>query len=158
MRLISIYRAPGYNWRPDSRGSPAVRSNELQKLLQANGILPTSQRLEVADVFLSRPQHVSAEQIIEMLEARGSRVSKATVYNTLRLFSEHGLAQELNVDPSRMFYDSVTRAHHHFFNTDTGELVDIEPHEIRIESLPELPSGTEAAGVDVVIRIRNRND
>ena len=63
---------------------------DIQRKLRDHGVLPTAQRLEVASVLLSRPQHLSADQIIEKLQDAGSGVSKATVYNTLKLFSETG--------------------------------------------------------------------
>lgn len=118
-------------------------------------ILPTPQRLEVAAILLEKPQHLSADQIIERLRVAGSAVSKATVYNTLNLFSQRGLVKEVMVDPVRKFYDSTTHPHHHFYNVDTGELQDIDTSDIQISQLPELPPATVAAGVDVVIRVRS---
>jgi Fur family iron response transcriptional regulator len=53
-----------------------------------------------------------------------------------------------------VFYDSNTSTHHHFYNADTGDLMDIDPATIKIEDLPSLPAGTVAEGVDVIIRIR----
>ncbi len=120
------------------------------------GVLATPQRVEVARVLLDRPQHLSAEQILERLRQSGSRVSKATVYNSLRLFSECGLVREINVDPARKFYDSTTHAHHHFYNVDSGQLTDIAPDRITVRDLPELPLGTEQQGVEVLIRVRDK--
>lgn len=131
-----------------------VNTKTIEKLLQDRGVLPTSQRVEVASVLLAKPQHLSAEQILDELRERGGSVSKATVYNTLKLFSQQGLARELNVDPSRLIYDSTTHAHHHFYNEDTGELSDIEPDQLKFLNLPELPAGTDQAGIEVLIRIR----
>ncbi|MCH9696168.1 MAG: transcriptional repressor [Gammaproteobacteria bacterium] len=119
-------------------------------------ILPTPQRLEVAEVLLEKPQHLSAEQIIDRLRENGSTVSKATVYNTLKLFGERGLVKELSVDPERRFYDSTTHAHHHFYNVDTGELRDIADAELTLSSMPDLPEGTVADGVEILVKVRNR--
>jgi len=83
-------------------------------------------------------------------------VSKATVYNTLHLFGSKGLVKELNVDPSRKFYDSTTCAHHHFYNVDSGELSDIDKNQVSIMELPPLPDGTEQESVEVLIRIRDK--
>ncbi|MGH8167846.1 MAG: Fur family transcriptional regulator, partial [Woeseiaceae bacterium] len=80
---------------------------DIQKKLERHGVMPTPQRVEVAEVLLDRPQHLSAEQILERLRQAGSRVSKATVYNTLKLFGDRGLVKELTVDPDRRFYDST---------------------------------------------------
>ena len=60
------------------------------------------------------------------------------------------------MDPSRIFYDSTTTVHHHFFNEDTGQLTDIDPAEVELRKLPELPHGTEAASIELIIRLRSR--
>ena len=120
------------------------------------GILPTPQRLEIAEILFEKPQHLSAEQIIERLRTGGSGVSKATVYNTLNLFSDRGLVGECLVDPERRFYDSNTQPHHHFYNVDTGHLIDIPREEIRLEEIPEFPNGVRLDQVEVMIKVRNR--
>lgn len=124
-------------------------------LLDRHGIMPTAQRVEIASVLLERPQHLSADDIIDRLRGQKSAVSKATVYNTLNLFSERGLVREVMVDPVRKFYDSTTHPHHHFYNVDSGELSDIPDDMVRFEGLPELPAGTERESVEVLIRVRD---
>ena len=111
---------------------------DIIEKLRSHGVTPTSQRIEVAEALFDRPQHLSADQIIEKLHSAGSRVSKATVYNSLNLFSETGLVREINVDPTRRYYDSTTHAHHHFYFVDTGELVDIPNDDIAIAEMPTL--------------------
>jgi Fur family iron response transcriptional regulator len=130
---------------------------DIAEKLKHHGVLPTPQRLEVAEILLGRPQHLSAEQILERLRAAGSRVSKATVYNTLKLFGDQGLVRELRVDPDRRYYDSTTHAHHHFYHVGTGELSDIPEDQVRILDLPPLPPGTEQESVEVLIRIRDKD-
>ncbi len=132
--------------------------SEILARFDLHGIQPTSQRLAVAAVLLQKPQHLSAEQIIGQLRAKGSTVSKATVYNSLNLFGERGLIKECLVDPERRFYDSTTSPHHHFFNADTGELSDIASDNIRVTGLPELPKGTELESAELIIRVRNSVD
>jgi Fur family iron response transcriptional regulator len=127
----------------------------LEDQLKNAQITPTPQRIELAGLLLSRPQHFSADQVLQMLRERGSAISKATVYNTLKLFRDRNLIREVAVDPTRLIYDSTTRAHHHFYNEDTGELIDIAPTELALARLPDLPAGTEAAAVEVVVRLRN---
>lgn len=119
------------------------------------GIQPTSQRVEIAEVLLEKPQHLSADQIIEQLRVRGSRVSKATVYNTLNLFGERGLVTEIIVDPERRFYDSNTARHHHFYNIDTGKLTDIPHDEVRVTAVPDCPDGGTLESIEVLIKVRS---
>lgn len=91
---------------------------------------------------------------MELVNGGRPRVSKATIYNTLNLFSRKGLVRQIIVDPTKMFYDSNVGKHHHFYNIDTGELTDVPPGSIQVDDLPELPAGTVAAGIDVIIRVR----
>lgn len=131
------------------------RENIVKKLKSA-GVSPTSQRVEIAQILFARPQHLSAEQILTMVnnESR-STASKATIYNTLGLFAKKGLVKEVIVDPSKVFYDSNVSKHFHFFNTDTGALTDIPVDAINIDKLPELPEGTVSSGLEVIVRIKN---
>jgi Fur family iron response transcriptional regulator len=129
---------------------------DIESKLRAHGVLPTAQRIEVAELMLARPQHLSADQIIDRLQREGSSVSKATVYNCLKVFSETGLVKEINVDATRKYYDTTTSPHHHFYHVETGELVDIPADDISISDLPPLPAGTEQDGVEVLIRVRDR--
>lgn len=127
----------------------------IKDKLSRHGVSATIQRLDVAEILFAEPQHLSAEQIIERLKTAGKNVSKATVYNTLNIFVAQGLLREVHVDPERTYYDSTTTPHHHFFNVDTGTLTDIPNNLIAVDRLPELPPGTIADGVDVVVRVRN---
>jgi Fur family iron response transcriptional regulator len=127
---------------------------EVIERLKDAGVTPTQQRLEIAQILFARPQHLSAEQVLAIVNSDGQVVSKATVYNTLGLFARSGLINEVIVDPTKVFYDSNTTRHQHFFNVDTGELIDFESGDINLENLPELPEGTRAEAVDVIIRVR----
>lgn len=133
------------------------RSDILEKLADY-GIKPTPQRVKIADILLEKPQHLSAEQILDRLRESGSTVSKATVYNTLNLFGERGLVRELSVDPERRYYDSSNVPHHHFYNVDTCELTDIDERDVCFSALPPLPEGTESQSVEVLIKVRRRRD
>ncbi|GMR17079.1 MAG: Fur family transcriptional regulator [Gammaproteobacteria bacterium] len=128
---------------------------EILAILRRHDVLPTPQRIEVAELLLARPQHLSADQILDQLRDQGSRISKATVYNALNLFSERGLVRELNVDPSRKFYDSTTHPHHHFYHVDSGEISDIPEHQLGVMKLPPLPAGTVQESVEILIRVRD---
>jgi Fur family iron response transcriptional regulator len=130
--------------------------DEAAALLSERGVLPTAQRIDIALLTLAVPQHLSAEQIISAIRANGLKISKATVYNTLNLFRDQGLLRTVDVDPTRQFYDSSTREHHHFYNVDTGELTDIPFESVMLQVDTALPPGTERAGVDVVVRVRGR--
>jgi len=118
------------------------------------GITPTQQRVRIGEVLFSKAQHVSAEQVLAMVNKDQEEVSKATVYNTLGLFAKNGLLNEVIIKPSKVFYDTNLEKHHHLYHIDSGTLEDISASQVKIEQLPELPSGTELEDVDVIIRLR----
>lgn len=130
------------------------RAQVIEKL-QGCDINPTQQRIAIAQTLFSRPQHVSAEQLLHSLQGETTYVSKATVYNTLALFAEKGLVREVIVDPSKVFYDSNTSHHHHFYNVDNGTLMDFRDESMSLDKLPAIPEGCELEGVDIVIRVRD---
>ncbi len=131
----------------------------LETHLKKHGVIPTPQRLEIAEVLFRRPQHMSADQIMAAVNrSERPKVSKATVYNTLKLFSDKGLVREVIVDPARVFYDSTTGSHHHIYNVDSGELQDIPSDEVAFSKLPSLPAGMQPDGIEVIMRVRKRRD
>lgn len=133
--------------------SPSTRESVAQ-MLRVHGITPTHQRIEIALVLFEKRWHPSAEQILAAVNVRYAESSKATVYNTLKLFLDKGLVRELIVDPSKVFYDSNTSVHHHFYDMSSGEITDIPAEGVRIDGLPALPPGMVTAGVDIIVRTR----
>ncbi len=129
--------------------------DNLADALRAHGISPTHQRIEIAHAIFSRGGHLSADQILALVNGRAAETSKATVYNTLSLFLEKRLIREVIVDPSKVFYDANTTPHYHFYNVDSGDLTDIDARDIRVSGLPPLPRGMAAEGMDIIVRIRS---
>jgi Fur family iron response transcriptional regulator len=131
-----------------------TRDNLAEKL-RAHGITPTHQRIQIAHALFARCEHLSADQIMAIVNERHSETSKATVYNTLNLFLEKKLIREVIVDPNKVFYDPNTSVHYHMYDVETGELTDIDAKAIRITGMPALPHGMVTEGMDIVIRVRS---
>jgi Fur family iron response transcriptional regulator len=128
--------------------------DNLAAKLRTHGINPTHQRIEIAYALFSRHVHLSADQVMAIVNERHSETSKATVYNTLNLFLEKGLIREVIVDPSKVFYDPNTEPHYHMYHLDSGKLTDIDASDVRVTGLPELPPGVVTEGIDIIIRVR----
>jgi len=135
------------------RTSDHTRDN-MADLLRQHGINPTHQRIEIAYALFSHQEHLCADQVMAIVNAKHSETSKATVYNTLNLFREKKMIREVIVDPSKVFYDPNTHPHHHFYNIATGELTDIDVDDIGLTGLPQLPPGMVTEGVDIIVRVR----
>ncbi|MCK0139619.1 iron response transcriptional regulator IrrA [Aliiroseovarius sp. F47248L] len=126
--------------------------------LASAGLRPTRQRLALAQLLIGDGQHrhVTAESLYEASRDSDERVSLATVYNTLRIFSDAGLLREITVNGARSYFDTNVTNHPHFFWEDTEELMDAPDEDLKIAQLPTAPKGTEIAKVDVVIRLRRK--
>ena len=128
--------------------------DNMASLLRQHEINPTHQRIEIAFAIFSRQKHLSADQIMAIVNERHSETSKATVYNTLNLFLQQKLIRQVIVDPSKVFYDPNTSEHHHFYDIVTGQITDIDASSITLKGLPALPHGTVTEGVDIIVRTR----
>lgn len=133
-----------------------MEKHDIIKLLQSQSINLTQQRIDIAELLFERPQHLCAEKIIELLENKNVKASKATVYNTLNLFSEHGLLRELYVDAGKVYYDSNTSEHHHIYNIDSGEIFDVDATDISSLPSPRLPRGLSCDSAEVIYRVKNK--
>ncbi|MGH8185241.1 MAG: Fur family transcriptional regulator [Steroidobacteraceae bacterium] len=135
---------------------PTLTREKIIEQLHLHGLKPTEQRVRIAEILMSVPTHMTAEQILAAARRGGERVSKATVYNTLKALAQRGLVRQIHLDPERSVYDSTRAAHHHFHDLETGELRDINPSDIAFSRFPTLPEGMEAEAVEVVIRLRKK--
>ncbi len=147
-----------HDTQDSSQDIPKERAlkSKVVKLLSDRAISPTHQRVKIGMVMFTKDQHLSADQVLEMVNTEGNIASKATVYNTLGLFTRKGLIREVIVDSTKVFYDSNTRPHHHFYNIETGMLYDVAAEQLRITGLPTPPYAAEIKDVDVIIRIQSK--
>lgn len=129
--------------------------NTFAERLRQQGIAATRQRLRIAKALIEHGGHPSAQDLYLLVNRQQRAVCRATIYNTLNLFVSKGLIQEVSVDSSRTFYDVNINPHHHFFNVDTGELLDVEPNSVSFKELPPLPMGTQQEEITLIIRVRN---
>ena len=131
----------------------------LSTRLQSAGLRATPKRIAIGGLlFDGADRHVTADDVAAMARNAGVRVSLATVYNTLNQFVAAGLLKRITLDSDRTYFDTNIDDHHHLFYEESGELRDIPGHAIRIEGLPEAPSGASIRAVDVVVRMNGKPD
>ena len=140
----------------DNTPGTCERLRNAAAWLAGADLRPTRQRLALAALLIGdgRNRHVTAESLFEAALAAGAPVSLATVYNTLRSFTEAGLMLEITVDGTRSYFDTRTDDHAHFFWEDTGDLTDAPPDAVAFSRLPDPPAASEISRIDVVIRVR----
>ena len=128
--------------------------------LRASGLRPTKQRLALCKILFDRKEtfHFTIGKLKQIAE-RGSKkkISLATLYNTVHAFKKNGYLKEISLKGNKTFFDTNTSSHHHFYDEDMSQLVDIENKNISISNLPKTPSGKKIKSVEVLVKIEDSN-
>ena len=114
------------------RGRPTSPTAVLSDYLERKGLKHSRQREGVAEVFFEMRGHVSVDEVVHRARERDPRVSVATVYRTMKLLVESGLATARQFGDGQTRYESSTgKGHHdHLICTHCGEIVEFADDEI----------------------------
>ena len=127
--------------------------------LKSAGLRPTRQRLGLGRLlFEGGDRHVTAEQLHAEAAEVGLRVSLATVYNTLNQLTSAGLLREVAIEGDRTYFDTNTSNHYHYYVEREGRLFDIASDDLTIKGLPEPPPGMEVGRIDIIVRLKAREN
>jgi Fe2+ or Zn2+ uptake regulation protein len=102
----------------------AMQETKIRDYLSENGISPVRKRIKIMSYLISKRNHATAEMIYIDLSSEIAGLSKTTVYNTLNLFVQEGIARALNIDSNEVRYDADTSLHGHFKCNDCGKIYD----------------------------------
>src|ERR1700728_3347567 len=112
------------------------------------------QRLDRARaIFGAGNRHFTAEMIYHETRSIQFAPTLGTIYNTLNEFSRSGLLREIAIYDAKLWYDTKTGPHYHFYHEDTEELSDI-PEDFLPEFEIPAPDGTLISAIDVIVRLR----
>jgi Fur family transcriptional regulator, ferric uptake regulator len=99
--------------------------------LQLKGYRLTPQRIMIVDALHSTKHHISAEEIFERLRKKYPYANISTVYRTLELLKELGLAAEISVGDGTVRYHARENSrHHHLLCTKCGKMIDLSEDEL----------------------------
>jgi len=120
----------------DAKSSAAERFARFKDHLRVQRLKSTAQRDTIAKVFLESQRHISVEELYNEVRRRNPRIGYATVYRTMKLLTECGVAAERHFRDGEARYESAEKKHHdHLICEICGKIVEFE--EARIETLQE---------------------
>ncbi|MFW2331309.1 MAG: Fur family transcriptional regulator [Nitrospinota bacterium] len=125
------------------------------KILRDSNVAVTIQRIKIGQLLFSKRQHLSADEIYDKLIAEDVDISRATVYNTLKLFAKIGCAREVLADPKKLYYEPKTNDHYHCYDVENYALTDIPRDAIAITGLPEQVGDSEVVGLELVVKVKS---
>ena len=131
---------------PAGHGAKGELSDEdvqrrLSEYIARKGLRQTPQRRLIVEVFLHSGRHLATEELLAEVRKRNSAIGYATVYRTLRLLAESGIAEERHFGDSVTRYERADTEHHdHLICTECGTITEFE--EPRIERLQDAVADT----------------
>jgi Fe2+ or Zn2+ uptake regulation protein len=109
-------------------------SKDVSSNLKNHGIQPSYQRLKIFEYLLSNHTHPTADNIYQALKPQIPSLSKTTIYNTMKLFVESGIANAITIDEGETRYDAEMVIHGHFKCVTCGDVFDFETEMPEIKS------------------------
>ena len=128
--------------------------------LRASGLRPTKQRLAICKILFDRKEtfHFTIEKLKKIAEKdERKKISLATLYNTIHAFKKKGYLKEISLKGNKTFFDTNTRNHHHFYDEDSSQLIDIKNENVSINNLPSAPNGKKIKEIEIVIQVASNN-
>ena len=120
-------------------------------LLEQHGIKPSAQRVAIASYVLHTDEHPSADEVWTRVSQTFPMVSRATVYNTLKLFVERGLLRQLVLTEGRLVFDANTDKHHHIIDESTGKIHDLPWDHVTVARVDQI-EGFDIHDYQVLLR------
>jgi Fur family ferric uptake transcriptional regulator len=104
----------------------------LLKHLQKKGLKRTAQRDLILDIFLRTEEHLSSEDLYRLVQKEDPSIGQTTVYRTLKLLSEAGLAREVRFGDNRTHYEhNYKHQHHdHMICSECGRIIEFFSAEL----------------------------
>ena len=135
-----------------------MKKIDILKKLRSSGLRPTKQRVEIAKFLFEREKtfHFTVESLNKLLTKKStSKIALATIYNTVHAFKAAGHLSEVEVRGNKTYFDTNVSNHHHFYDSETSELIDINANDIIIQKIPKAPNGKKIKNVEVFINLKN---
>ena len=135
-----------------------MKKLDIFKKLRSSGLRPTKQRVEIAKFLFERDKtfHFTVESLNKLLEKKTSnKFALATIYNTVHAFKSAGHLSEVEVRGKKTYFDTNVSNHHHFYDNETSELIDIKASEVVIQKIPKAPNGKKIKKIEVFINLKN---
>ncbi len=113
---------------------------DISSFLRDNGIKPSFQRIKIFRYLVEKKNHPTVDIIYKDLKDDIPTLSKTTIYNTLKLFSEKKIVLVVNIENNIVRYDVNTSFHGHFKCEKCGEVYDFElkKEDVNIKEIKNL--------------------
>ena len=107
-----------------------VEREALSRYLEGHNLKHTKQRDLILEIFLNAKQHVTSDELYQAVRAKHPSIGYTTVYRTMRLLCDAGLAEEHHFDDGVTRYEIEHEHHDHLVCTRCGKIIEFECRSI----------------------------
>jgi len=135
-----------------------LSSTEYIEKLRKSGLRPTKQRIKICEVLFNTDKtfHFTISDLVKLIENKANeKISLATVYNTIHAFEKKGYLKEIAINSSQTYFDTNTSNHHHFFDENEKQLIDLEDEDIDPIKIKKTIPGKKIRSVEVLVKVDN---
>ena len=128
--------------------------------LRSSGLRPTKQRIIISKLLFDRKNtfHFSIDYLNSLLKKKSQeKISLATIYNTVHAFKKKGYLKEISINSNKSYFDTNITNHHHFFNENTDELIDLKNEDVSNIKIKRVIPGKRIKSIEVLVKIANSN-
>ena len=130
--------------------------------LRSSNLRPTKQRLEISQYLFDREKtfHFTVDDLGKVFNSTNSsnKISLATLYNTVHAFKKAGHLREVFINRDRSYFDTNVSSHHHFFDEQKNEVIDIDSSLIKVNRIPKPPRGKLVKNIEVIIKVESEKN
>ena len=135
------------------------KENFVNKL-RSSGLRPTRQRIEISKALYDREKtfHFTINDLAQILNQNSKeKISLATIYNTVYAFKNKNYLKEISINTNKSYFDTNVSNHHHFFNENTDELIDLKNSDVGKVKIRKKIPGKKIKSIEVLVKIENDN-
>ena len=126
--------------------------------LRNSGLRPTKQRLQICEVLFNRDKtfHFTINELEQKIKKQiNSKISLATVYNTVHAFEKKGYLKQIPINSNQTYFDTNVSEHHHFYDLKDGRLIDLENSDVGPIDILKKVDGKKIKSIEVLVKLED---
>ena len=137
-----------------------LNNSQYINKLRSSGLRPTKQRIKICEILFNTQKtfHFTINDLVEKIsKSANDKISLATVYNTVHAFKKKGYLKEIPINSDQSYFDTNTSHHHHFYDENQKDLIDIDDADIEPVKINTKIPGKKIKSVEVLVKVEDIN-
>ena len=126
--------------------------------LRNSGLRPTRQRIKICEVLFNSEKtfHFTINELDQKIKKQiSNKISLATIYNTVHAFEKKGYLKQIPINSNQTYFDTNISDHHHFYDTVSEELIDLDCKDIGPINIQKTVPGKKIKSVEVLVKLED---